>query len=52
MQEETRAQHPVYYRITVSVRITKVKMKKLLSRANTKNKLTEYLMQTAVEYAE
>ena len=45
-------QHPVYYHITTSTHIVKVTMKKLLSHANTKNELAEYLAQTAIEHAE
>ena len=45
-------QHPVYYRITPSTHIAKVTMKKLLSHANTKNELAEYLAQKTVEHAE
>ncbi|KAK3729253.1 hypothetical protein QZH41_000226 [Actinostola sp. cb2023] len=45
-------QDPVYYRITNSTHIAKVRMRRLLSHTKTKNELTSYLAEKFIEHAE
>ena len=42
----------IYYRITPSMLITKVTMKKLLSHTSTEDELAKYLAEQTIEYAE